>query len=353
MSKKNSDKLNPQKPSGQLFGYRAFINQDKVKFDAPIDIGDDIIDIQSVAASSEIPEIKSPSLAPSIRATSPVPSIISSTTSKKSAVIKNKPPEQPTSFDIPVISSRMSDVSRKSHRSRRSHREPSPTRSEPQRNSSPPRSVKRSSSPANSTHSLPPIYEENTEAQRLLQFQLERRRQKLYNEAMRIQQKYSVRFTRRITPDMPIKDLEEELKLAKRNRKIERDVGFAKSTLIWVTKAIEWAAKQSDVIDLEGWNDEIRRDLPEIGEIFEEIYEEHEDVINKLSDPWTKLGMIWAGGAVKIATTNYMTKFAGQQWAKKKKTKSSEVSDDEGSDGELDPANDPELDELMREANAI
>jgi hypothetical protein len=183
--------------------------------------------------------------------------------------------------------------------------------------------------------SLPPIYEKNSEAERLLKYQLDRRREKLYSQATRLRDRHHIRFTRPITPDMPIKDLEEELALVRRNRKIDRNVAFVKNTIEYSTKAIEWAASQTDFIDLTGWSDELRRDMPEICEIIEDLHETHEEAIDKFSSPLGRLAMIWIGGAVKIAGTNGLTKVVGG-WRK-----------DEDSDEESDE--DEELAELKRQ----
>ncbi len=112
---------------------------------------------------------------------------------------------------------------------------------------------------------------------------------------------------------------------------------MVKRSIEFITKSIEWAADQSDIINLNGWSDELRRDLPEIGEILEELHEEHEEMIDQISNPWFKLGTLWLGGAIKIAGTNFITR---------KKASEKEFEEEIN-------INDPELDELIKQANAF
>jgi hypothetical protein len=342
-----------------LHGYGAFLNSAKIRAidDPAIRIDEDASD--SLNLDDDLPS-------PSIRPTSPPISIASAADYRLFDPLPNKEQIEKRVSPPQSVRSRTSNHShnsRRSHRSHRSHKSHRSTHSAIIKNkdiiskpaveenlpraASPTPSV-RSVHSARSVHSdhstrskksntsLPPIYEKNSEAERLLKYQLDRRREKLYNQAIRLRERYGIRFSQPITPDMTIKDLEEELALVRRNRKIDRNIAFASSTLTWSTKFIEWAAAQTDFIDLHGWSEELRRDMPEICEIMEDLHETHEEAIDKLSSPLGRLGMIWIGGAFKIAASNALTSFAG-----KMKDDESELSED------------PEFEELKRQAEGL
>jgi len=189
-----------------------------------------------------------------------------------------------------------------------------------------------------------PSYIPNPDAERLLEHQIARRREKLYNKAVRLRDRNNVRFSQRITKDMPLHELEHEINLAERNRKIDRNVNFMKYGTLGVTKMLEKGVKKSalkEYVNLDGWHAQIRRDIYEIGEIYEDLHEEHEEALDRLGSPWSKLAFIIFGSAATIAFTNSSA------------ANTSQIDNHTVDDNDDNDDNDDEFDDLMNEAENL
>lgn len=312
---------------GPAPGYGSFLNSEKIKdVITPIDIGDDLDDIQSVIALSEdLPDIKSPALTASIKALSP-PASIRSHKSHKSTRSEDRRSNDRRSEDRRSEDRRSDDRRSNDRRSERSNDR---------------RSEKSSIVKVHDDYEHPPIYEQNSDAERLREWQNKRRQDKLFDQCQRMEKK-GVRFSIKIHADTPVPVMERELRLAKRNRKIDRNVKFASGSMFWMTKFMEWLSTYT-VFDLDGWSDEFRQDQHEVEEIFEELYEEHEEQFDKLNNPFMKLATIWMGGAVKVAATNMGPKYVGKFLGNKKRNNEADNEQDELEE-------DAELEALVAEA---
>lgn len=129
-------------------------------------------------------------------------------------------------------------------------------------------------------------------------------RRRVYMKMRSFCQKNGYDFPSHLHQDSPLSELKAHLALIKSEKVMENSVEMCKKVLVGIVSVFEFTNEKFDPLGLklDGWSEQVQSEGDQYDEVFEELYEKHQDKLDM--PPEVKLMMLIAGSGVQYHVQN-------------------------------------------------